>query len=66
MGWGLRDVLRTGEMSRRFDIDIVMNRKGVSCRWSRGIIDSGGINRVMAGSRMRNQRSVMNSFNVLI
>ena len=52
--------------SRRIIMDIVVSGNGVSQRWARRIIDGGSINRVMTSGRMRDQRSDIDSFNILI
>ena len=52
--------------SRRIIMDIVVSGNSVSRGRARRVIDGGGINRVMTSGRMRDQRSVIDSFNILI
>ena len=52
--------------SRRIIMDIVVSGNGVSRGRARRVIDGGGINCVMTSGCMRDQRSVIDSFNILI
>lgn len=52
--------------SRLIDMDIIVGGKGMSWRRARGVVDSRSINGMRASGRMGNQRSGMNSLNVLV